>query len=526
MRQISEFISYFCLVPVFSLLGCVGNQAYRRGDVLPNQGPPSIDRVDSSVTTCGAAIPCARSLDGKIGPQHFYLSYIEFDDMGELWSIGDLHGVADRSKDAHASQLEQTIATIQRAKDEARRENTELVVVTFVHGWKNNASSYNERKKNLAGFKTVLQELSDYPALINPSKKTIVVGIFIAWRGQVLAGNLFSSYWNRRDAATRVGGPSMTEAISRLMFATKDAPSSPSQQNRCQNPDPDPNSHFIIIGHSFGARVLERALTQPIITLLLERQSQAESCINSWNALHPADQVQSVGFQSPTDLIVFLNAANDAFETKATIEDLKRSHLTAQRQDEGGVYFPGPLLLSVTSAGDYATGRIMPVAQTLSIPGRAFRQYDKNACSEGQIGLKGQTYFFRHNDGNIPEMRSHTVQYLPSITSEDKCGGDWPFFWASADGHGRCFKIEALEEGPVDALNQNCPGTLPARPWNDTPFFVMHVPSELIPSHTDIFQDGTIELLLSMIDNYNVRSPMLMVVPAPSKHAPLSKSDK
>lgn len=504
------------LTVLLSLTGCVGNQAYRRGDIFPNQGVPSVDRVDSSVTTCGSGTQCVRNLDGTLAPQQFYLSYIEFDDMGELWSIGDLTNSSKHPRDARPSQLEQALATIQKAKEEAKKEDTELVVVAFVHGWKNNASVYDEQKKNLAGFKTVLQSLSAYPAQNNPRKKAVLVGIFIAWRGQVLAGDLFSSYWNRRDAASRVGGPSMTEAITRLMFATKDAPPSPDPTSSCAEPSPSrPESHFVIIGHSFGARILERAVTQPILSLILERQSQAKSCMNTWNASHPTNPVHTVAFESPADLIVFLNPANDAFETKATIETLKRSHLTVKRKSDEGVLFPGPLLLSITSAGDSATGKIMPIAQTLSIPGHAFRRYDADACSQGQIGQHSQTYFFRHNDGNVPEMLSHTVTVQPSFHSQEECGFDWPLFWATVDGHGRCFKIETLRAGVVSPTNQNCRMTDSQTIWNDTPFFVMHAPSELIPSHTDIFQDGAIELLLSMIDNYNTLRPTMMVVPAP-----------
>jgi hypothetical protein len=117
-------------------------------------------------------------------------------------------------------------------------------------------------------------------------------------------------------------------------------------------------------------------------------------------------------------------------------------------------------------------------------------------------------------------MLSHTVNLMSSIDSEEKCGFDWPFFWANVDGHGRCFQIVPLDSGPVNPTNQNCPGSTSRIPWNNTPFFVMHVPSELIPSHTDIFQDGTIELLLSMIDNYNALRTTLMVVPAPSPNVP------
>ena len=129
----------------------------------------------------------------------------------------------------------------------------------------------------------------------------------------------------------------MTEVVSRLMFETKGAPLFPNRNKQCileaaAPNDPqqamDQKSRFIIIGHSFGARVLEHAISQPMLTMLLERQSQAESWVVAWNRRNPqGEQLKTINFQPAADLVVFLNPANDSFGTKANIEAFKRSNL-------------------------------------------------------------------------------------------------------------------------------------------------------------------------------------------------------
>jgi len=112
----------------------------------------------------------------------------------------------------------------------------------------------------MAGFKKTLNALSQ-------DRTRRYIGVFVAWRGQVIPGDLFSSYWNRRDAANRIAGPSMTEALFRLMFATR--PQS-AWADPCAQEGPADPAHFVIIGHSFGGRILERAVAQPYMAMLAE----------------------------------------------------------------------------------------------------------------------------------------------------------------------------------------------------------------------------------------------------------------
>jgi hypothetical protein len=498
MKIIFPRILICFVLGLIGLCGCVGNQAYRRGaTVNKNQFPASIEPANTKDCSLVPKYECIQTGDAKEA-QAFYLSYIEFDDMGEMWSIGNL----EHDQGKWQSQLATALSTIEKAQQAAESTQREVVVISYIHGWHNNASQYDENKKDLGSFKVVLQDLSKRYSIDFPDKPPILVGIFLSWRGQSLAANHISTYWNRRDAANRIGGASLTEVVTRLMFQTKGVPI---HEEKCETRPERPNSHFIVIGHSLGARALEHAIAQPMLSLILERQAEVQSCITAWNKNHDKkDALAGVSFIAPADLVVFLNAANDAFEMKAIIEALKRSDIKVLRGEDDIEGAGGPFLISVTSDGDWATERIMPVAQWFSTAGLAFRKYDENSCSEGQLCNHSQSFYYRHSAASVKEMRSHTVvdQDPNSVecrkaSDENDTSDPWPYFVATVGKTERCFEIIENNQIRTGKTGQSYP------PWNDTPAFVIGVPKTLIPSHTDIFQDGTEELLISISNHYD-----------------------
>jgi hypothetical protein len=496
------------------LCGCVANRAYRRGDeVLPSEPPRSIDGILPSNADCAShpGIPLASQ------PQHYYLAHIEFDDMGELWSIGNLRG--EKRGASPSSQLENALAIIQTAQALANKpgDQRELTVITFVHGWHNNASGYDEvhKDKNLASFKSMMQELSCGDETQTPP---VLVGIFLSWRGQAISGDPGFTYWNRRNAATRVGGPSMTEVVTRLMFETKGVPIAPSPdaKSRCEPPDVKGKdlSHFVIIAHSFGARALEHALTEPMLSMILERQMQAQECAEEYNANNPGKPITDLIFLPPADLIVFLNAANDAFEAKETIEALKRGQIRVGRKkiNDGqaeSIDTTAPFMISITSDGDWATKKIMPVAQWFSSVPLRFRSYDKKNCAEeGQLCGLSQRYYYTHSEASLSEMRSHLVVLAKDASSCNSLPPPWPYFEVHSTN--RCFCVDSSRDHPnptdkCGADTDDRTAYFGAKPgWNDTPFYVMGVPESLIKDHNDIFQEGTVQLLSAISKHYEI----------------------
>jgi hypothetical protein len=444
---------------------CVANRVYRWGQVEP----PSVVLAPTD--------------SGPKSPK-YDLAYLEFDDMGEFWTIGDLQQFPERP---HASQLAEVLELIKN-----RRQKGNLVVIAFIHGWHNNASNYDEtHDKSLYGFKTLMQNR----ATNDPAHSYL--GIFIAWRGQAIPGDLLVSYWNRREAAGRVGGPSLSEAVFRLIFATKGTTTQPEVSNQCQSAGEErEKSQFIIIGHSFGARVLEGAVAQPFLTMLLERQSQTLDCIAEAKKQGITLPSAQGSFRSPADMIVLLNSANDAFKSKAMIEAMKRMNLKVMRTKPGasqsekgealsssatGMDSNGPLILSITSKGDWATGRVMPVLQAFSSVDKEFREYDADRVELGQEPRRSQEFYYLHNEGNVKEFRTHDVE---RVSTGDCADHRWPYF----RGEDGCYRVEQMHN------------------WNDTPFWVMSVSTHIIPNHQDVFKPALIDLLESVLDRYNTAS--------------------
>src|SRR5437899_10046317 len=97
---------------------------------------------------------------------------------------------------------------IQTAKEDSPAKNA--IVVTFIHGWKNNAS---DGSGNVWGFRDVLKDLSEkYPTLR-------VVGVYIGWRGAVTGVPIIKefSFYDRRNAAIRIPGAHLTETLQQIM---------------------------------------------------------------------------------------------------------------------------------------------------------------------------------------------------------------------------------------------------------------------------------------------------------------------
>jgi len=291
---------------LLALVACIPNRSYRvQNPVSLNEQPPSY---------CPA------------GDAHYALSFIEFDDMGELWD---------------PKELDAAIQTIQKEKD-----NSPLVLL-FVHGWKNDAS---DKSGNVWGFRCELG------AIAQRYNRT-VIGIYVGWRGAVTDVTLFKdfTFWNRITAATRIPGAHLTDSLMRIMAETK-------------GPDGSRDATLILVGHSFGGLVLELSVTQALV----ERIDDAERRQGSHEV------------QFPADLVVFLNEAGPALQAKQLLDIMYRKHAQFSRPDGR----PHPFLLSMTSKGDTATHLAFPGGQALSLFKTSLRSYPPGGDEFGVTNQK------------------------------------------------------------------------------------------------------------------------------------------
>jgi hypothetical protein len=392
------------------------------------------------------------------------LGFVEFDDMGEFWEL------CPHLDAGTECQLSRVLALIKREK-QAACSPTELcqrnpIVVIFVHGWKNNASAYNEAHKNLHEFKNLLAQLAAREQRVALDERRLArtyVGIYMAWRGQVLAGDIFATFWNRRNAATRIAGPAFSEAVYRIVSASKEN---------------SPNTKVLVVGHSFGARLLENAISDTFISLILPNPNQnAASRIGN-----PV---------SPADLVVYVNSANDGFHAKEMIELLRRSSVDVSRSEGTPA---GPLFLSVTSEGDLATKIAFPAGQEVSALAKSFRRYEE---SEDDHHSPSQRKYFTHTAGHIAHLKSHEVVKVVTRQGGDCKSGTNPDVLRLPVGS-ECYELR--------------PKTVR---WNDSPYWVTTVPSAIIPDHSHVFTEAFVEMLEEVIVHYDVvdsKQPTRMLV--------------
>jgi hypothetical protein len=405
--------------------GChVSNRLYNVA-TDPMTGSPKAESVVR--VTPGAAVPDV--VDKDCDPKdHVCVAFLEFDDMGESWDKG---------------QLPAALALVERTTAAATSQPP--IVVVFVHGWKNNASRIpDHRNGNVIGFEGMLQ----YMQMLYPG--TPVTGIYIGWRGDLIPTywpvRRQLSYFNRERAAIRVPGASMTSAVVEIARRA--------HRNR-------PDAYALMIGHSFGALVLERALAQATAEHVLKEQAGS-----------PGSGPAADGGWA--DLVVFVNSAAAANEGKQMLDLLKRNGTTVTSSDKS----PRPLYLSVSSLGDAATRFALPVGHGPSFlvhkTNGTFRSYA--AGDEPQPPVKAQSAYYMSTVAHMQALQSHII-----VDGE-----------ACRDGQGDLVPFGAAFTLPNGKMYRVCEKR--AR-WNDTPYWAMQMPASIVRNHSSIFTQDLVGLL-------------------------------
>ena len=339
--------------------------------------------------------------------------FIEFDARGSMY----------RDENSNAVQLDAALALTKKLKASAGR----VALYVFVHGWKNNAS---EDSGNVWGFRRFLSDIA-FQHCDEP-----VIGVYIGWPGASLKGDKFLSFWNREPVADNVGNnKDLTFALRSLLQVVK-------------NPNyTDQESTAVVIGHSFGGIVLERAAT----TLIEEQLNQREP-------------------EAPADLFVLINEAGAAAIARPFLLELNGKFIY---NDPGG--HPHPLLLSMTSTGDVATKIAYPGGEYLSFNRPATEKYSPPDAF-------GQNTTLPYNlltAANMIALQSH--QIVPFI-SDSSCD----------------LKI------PLNKKISYCMNPIPQNRLNQTPYWIMQLPQVFVPDHSSVFQSNLLKLISAVLEQSTV----------------------
>ena len=297
------------------------------------------------------------------GPD-YTMTYLELDEQGELWAPEQLSRILN--------QIEQ-----------ANKQESGALVMLFIHGWHHNASPKDEQPDsgNITGFKRLISKTIALSRESDPDWSRPVIGIYVGWRGESIRLPILKSFsfWNRGRAAKRIAGVTATEVLAKILATS------------AGNPD----TVSLLVGHSFGGRVLEKAVAQALVGGLVG---------------HEAEKIDY-----PVSAIILVNPASQSILAKQLVEAFERDRTKIYSTDPKGRTYERPLMVSVTSAGDTATRVLFPAGLTVASLGKKFRRYGDAYCTP----LPRQRSFYRKTAGHHSALHSHVVTAEP-LSDDDR----------------------------------------------------------------------------------------------------------
>ncbi|MEP6821457.1 MAG: hypothetical protein ABI946_03825 [Chthoniobacterales bacterium] len=352
------------------------------------------------------------------GVSKYRLRAIEFDEQGIRWSN------------------EQRSSALAAIRDTSRSP----LLIVFIHGWHHNA---RPNDTDLQSFDRLLAKLSDNKAAVGAD----IVGVYIGWRGlsapretDVTGLLRYTSFYSRKHATDRLAGIGLTQTLYELGNAAHRR-----------------GGHAIFVGHSFGGRILERAIAQGLIG-----QSSG------------ADGGRAV--QPPADLTLLLNPAAEALGSR----ELK----LALQNWEGRT----PPIISLTSRNDSATKLAWPFAtKTSSIFDHGYRPLEKGVS---------ERRFVTHTAGHFAVTIDRQVTPAPAPPSEIPADAvEWNLRYATAG----CIRAadawwQIKEVGA--STDPNVPYVINGEQARG--YWIVQVPKEIINGHGGIFNESAIDFITGL----------------------------
>ena len=521
------------MLPILVLLlaGCyVPLKPYRQQHpaiVVPGQVmEPKVAKAASKTETVASERDCLNDANHSI-----CLSFIEVDDMGELFDKSEVHSA---------------LRLIEQANDYAAGDPAKApIVIVFVHGWKNNAS---ENNPNVAGFKLALAAV--YQSLKKSQPDRHVIGIYVGWRGDLIramwpVARQFS-YYNREATAIRVPGATLTTALTQIAIR--------SHENKA--------GLAVFIGHSFGGLLLERAVSGATAGQIAQAtifSQEAHAAPQGSDEAKEKAVAAKLSTDSRADLVIFINPAGAATEAKQFLDfltfngyryqplvsrDLMVNALSApsfNREDDR------PLFVSLTSTTDAATKIAMPIGHwwpdlRFKLDGslrHASRERDTPpdkkydlACFDPHHnppywelqtkteGAPDQSAFYMSTAPHMQVLQSHLMLKAIGANTMQVSSTGQKIHINDPNAIVQCdrtlFNKQGLHIISTFRLydTQTC-FAIQERPnrCNGTPYWMMEIDPDVVPDHSTIFTDRFIYFLIDTFFQTPARGPLERVSP-------------
>jgi hypothetical protein len=302
---------------------------------------------------CRTAQGEAMHYAGREGSRAFAytIHFIEFDDQGWPYEGGAW-------MDRVLRQVRERIEGRNRPGHGCVPPVDNLNLIIYVHGWKHTAAHDDGNVRN---FRKLVRE----SAVLECGLRE-VVGVYIGWRGRPFEtpepvdflDNL--TFWDRKAVAIDVAQGSLREFFARLDAIVDRANS--------RVPDGKP-VRMLMVGHSFGGHILLTALGGSVLASLASRVDDPEPVT--------PERCRDLGLSREGDMIVLVNPAIEATRFEPLFAVARRWDVPCYKV---------PILLAVTSTGDWATGKAFPVGRWLSTWFEHYRGGEQRTMDRQALG--------------------------------------------------------------------------------------------------------------------------------------------
>lgn len=414
------------------LTACSSEQAWR---VPAHSDPHSYLTCEPNGSERG---PLIESVNDR---EETWLTFIEFTERGNLFNRGCLQKVYDH--------IESQIT--------ASQDGGGMSLIVYIHGWKHGANpddgNVRDFKRMLSGFsqsgelplsvavqQTLPLQYRQEPGGPEPRR---VVGVYIGWRGAVLADwmpDLLEniSYWDRKSTAHEIGKGGVTEVL--LMLGRLARCGTSDLAAPC--PREDLGHIFLTIGHSFGAGIAVAAMNEVILQRVIDARQTSGGCMET---------------RPLSDGLILINPAIEANQL-LQVKELISDNCFGVRQDV--------LMHVLSSSGDFPTHKLFPLGQTLDTL------------------LTNQQALVRSDPQQRQPRRLH--EHDLDVTTV----GNYPEFWTGLlQSDGGAWRYTKLTDTmmPVDMDDDPIPNHLWA-PGN-SPVQMIYTDDTFIGDHNGIFND-------------------------------------
>lgn len=402
-----------------------------------------------------------------------------------------------------------------------------LLLVIYCHGWKNNSQS-----SDVVKFCDFLGRLASTSAV--DRFKYRVHGVFLGWRGNLYRPHIEKdgethayantlkrfgspvvspkwsrrfvwtawlqenfSYWSRRRAAEhKVSSVPMGRTVYTCASLVKSI-----DKDKGRNISSLTSSRVLVMGHSFGALMLERALNATTLDPLIDQWS--------WFSRQTSAPTQDAAHLNPLplDFVFFVNSAAPSIYAKA-MRDFLTAHQSALVRGHS-VSALAPIFVSLTSSADSATRYAHPAANLLSrfYPSLR-RKYTQLIKISGPCDVN-QSWFYRRTPGHQPLLVDHWLEVCSQAPDPPRTHGEVleqnlnyqtpnPLeFWAHTSGRNGILQRWqlTLEPAPADRAWAHKFGELqPSR----CSYWLIRCDKRMIRDHNDIWSDTTMEVYAAL----------------------------